>query len=171
MPPSSVKMRMSASAAPPARHISTAAQPAASREVGEGEDFVNYSKSHFDMWEKLAAGKKIKGRRVWGDFVTFPRGRLLYDVRARRYVLYADKCVTSSDVRRIKKALGIERKRCEVRVDEHYSCDKCEEEKRKLTEVEENGFCLQEGYRLTGYKGNDENVVIPETLSGKNRKS
>ena len=71
----------------------------------------------------------------------------------------------------IKKALGIERKRCEVRVDEHYSCDKCEEEKRKLTEVEENGFCLQEGYRLTGYKGNDENVVIPETLSGKNRKS
>ena len=142
-----------------------------SREVGEGEDFVNYSKSHFDMWEKLAAGKKIKGRRVWGDFATFPRGRLLYDVRARRYVLYADKCVTPSDIRRIKKALGIERKRCEVRVDEHYSCDKCEEEKLKLTEVEENGFFLQEGYRLTGYKGNDENDVIPETLSGKNRKS
>lgn len=135
-----------------------------SKEISVGEDFVNYSKSHFDMWDKLTAGKTIKNRLVRGDFATFPRGRLLYDVKARRYVLYADKCVTLSDVRKIKKAFGIERKRCEVRGDEHYSCDKCEEEKRKLTEVEEKGFCLQEGYRLTGYKGSDENVVIPETV-------
>lgn len=31
-----------------------------SREVGEGEDFVNYSKSHFDMWENLRQEKKLK---------------------------------------------------------------------------------------------------------------
>ena len=40
-------------------------------------DFIDYPHSHFAMWDKLS-----KNRFPYADFATYPRGRLLFDVKA-----------------------------------------------------------------------------------------
>ena len=49
------------------------------------KDFIDYPYSHFDMWEKLS-----KNRFIGADFATYPRGRLLFDVKQGKYLLYSE---------------------------------------------------------------------------------
>lgn len=78
-------------------------------------DFLNYPKSHFEVWEKNYYSKY----RV--DFDYFPRGRVVYNLKDECYYIYHDKCIT--DLTEILK--DYENKNYKVRLDFHYQCKKC----------------------------------------------
>ena len=84
------------------------------------KDFIDYPYSHFDMWEKLS-----KNRLIGADFATYPRGRLLFDVKQGKYLLYLDRCITTEETKRLITFYELEKERYELSRDEHYSCDKC----------------------------------------------
>ena len=82
--------------------------------------FIDYPYSHFDMWDKLS-----KNRFPYADFATYPRGRLLFDVKNGQYLLYLDRCITDEETRKLIKFYDLEKDRYILSRDEHYSCDKC----------------------------------------------
>lgn len=79
-------------------------------------DKIDCPLEHFKVWELNNSG-------LYDDFATFPRGRILYDVIKKENIIYSDKCITQSTIKKIVKLLQIEQFRQEK--DEHYSCDKC----------------------------------------------
>lgn len=78
---------------------------------------------HFKVWELNNSG-------LYYDFATFPRGRILYDVIKKENIIYSDKCISQKTIKKIVKLLQIEQFRQEK--DEHYSCDKCINNKSEL---------------------------------------
>lgn len=79
-------------------------------------DFLNYSKSHMEIWDRYYY-KKYKV-----DFDYFPRGRIIYNVKEKVYYIYYDKCL-KNDI----KNLGIIPQNSKVKLlrDYHYQCHKC----------------------------------------------
>ena len=72
------------------------------------------------MWDKLS-----KNRFPYADFATYPRGRLLFDVKRGQYLLYLDRCITDEETKKLIKFYGLEKDLYILSRDEHYSCDKC----------------------------------------------
>lgn len=83
-------------------------------------DFIDYPYSHFNMWDKLS-----KNRFPYADFATYPRGRLLFDVKRGQYLLYLDRCITDEETKKLIQFYGLEKDSYILSRDEHYSCDKC----------------------------------------------
>lgn len=86
-------------------------------------DIIDCPLEHFKVWELNNSG-------LYDDFATFPRGRILYDVIKKENVIYSDKCISQRTIKKIVKLLQIEQFRQEK--DEHYSCDKCINNKSEL---------------------------------------
>lgn len=84
------------------------------------KEFMDFPFSHFDLWDKLS-----KKRFPYADFATFPRGRLLYCVREKRYYLYLDACITQSQTERLLLFFGLKKDEVCIARDEHYRCDRC----------------------------------------------
>ena len=84
------------------------------------KDFIDYPYSHFDMWDKLS-----RNRFLSADFATFPRGRLLYCVKEKRYYLYLDPCITKQQTDLLLSFYGLREDGVFITRDEHYRCDKC----------------------------------------------
>lgn len=60
------------------------------------------------------------------EYYDFPRGRIVYDTKNGKYIIYIDKCIrTVAKIRKIKEIFGILDKRCEIQGDFHYVCKKC----------------------------------------------
>ena len=79
-------------------------------------DFINYTESHNDVWQRKYA------RKYKVDFDYFPRGRIVYNQKSEIFLLYYDKCVASE----AKKLCECYTKdRCIIVLDEHYQCHKC----------------------------------------------
>ena len=79
-------------------------------------DFLNYPKSHMDIWEEFY----YKKYRV--DFDFYPRGRIIYNIKEQTYYIYYDKCI-EKDI----ENLGIipENQNVKLQKDFHYQCHKC----------------------------------------------
>lgn len=73
---------------------------------------------HFYEWDGLC-GK----RYPHADFATFPRGRVLYDMKEMRHIVYRDECITDEELKKVIEAFNLNK--YQVLTDEHYSCDKC----------------------------------------------
>lgn len=73
---------------------------------------------HFSTWDKELANKYPDA-----DFATYPRGRVMFDIKENRHIVYADKCVTKENTEEIVKLFDISE--YAVERDEHYRCDKC----------------------------------------------
>jgi len=84
--------------------------------------WIDYPYSHLRKWGVLS-----KRRFPNADFATFPRGRLLFNIKENGYVLYADKCIADKEVFTLKKYFGIECEPVRIANDEHYICGKCRE--------------------------------------------
>lgn len=57
------------------------------------------------------------------DFATFPRGRVMFDIKENRHIIYSDRCITANQTTQIETLFQtINAKICR---DEHYRCDKC----------------------------------------------
>ncbi|MBQ7769599.1 MAG: hypothetical protein IJ373_00240 [Clostridia bacterium] len=78
---------------------------------------------HFEEWDNLC-GKAYPR----ADFATFPRGRIVYDVKQGRNIVYADECITEEMLNTVAEKFGLET--YVVCRDEHYACDKCIKKRR-----------------------------------------
>lgn len=73
---------------------------------------------HFTAWDKGLA-KKFPN----ADFAAYPRGRVMFDIKQNRHIIYADKCVTGEEIATVKALF--QTINATVCRDEHYACDKC----------------------------------------------
>jgi hypothetical protein len=80
---------------------------------------------HFYEWDGLC-GKLYPH----ADFATFPRGRVLYDMKERTHIVYRDECITEEELKKVIEAFNL--KEYKTLTDEHYSCDKCIKRKGDL---------------------------------------
>lgn len=59
-----------------------------------------------------------------GDYIDYPRGRVVYDTEAKQAIIYIDPCIKEEEVlKKIVKAYDIDS--YVVELDEHYHCAKC----------------------------------------------
>jgi len=77
--------------------------------------------SHYEWWDKYK--KDYPG----SDFATFPRGRIMFDLAKKEHVIFYDQCIRKAHIRDILDLFQIKKYRVEY--DEHYSCDKCVQNK------------------------------------------
>lgn len=89
-------------------------------EEQEEKDFIDYPYSHFEMWDKLS-----NKRFPYADFAAYPRGRLLFDVKKGKYLLYLDRCITDTEIKMVIKFYDLEKDKYILSRDEHYCCDRC----------------------------------------------
>ena len=82
-------------------------------------DFLIYPKSHFEIWERRYA------KRYQVDFDYYPRGRVAYHTKEKRFHILYDQCVE-----KVIHALAEQIYDEEVLfgLDEHYQCHRCNKE-------------------------------------------
>jgi hypothetical protein len=79
-------------------------------------DFINYPESHDEVWQREYAAK-------YGvDFDYYPRGRILYNVRTNKFLIYHDPCI--ANIAESLRKLYPE-SQCVTVLDEHYQCHHC----------------------------------------------
>lgn len=73
---------------------------------------------HFTAWDK-----ELSKKFPTADFATFPRGRVMFDIKENRHIVYADKHVTETELDMIKRLfVTVSPILCG---DDHYRCDNC----------------------------------------------
>lgn len=86
---------------------------------------IDHKGSHFDYWEKLipktAAEKKFKAR----SYDAFSRGRVLFHLKRKKFIIYRDKCIKEDRISIIKEKFGLEGTACDLEYDVHYKCADC----------------------------------------------
>lgn len=104
------------------------------REKASGK--IDSSFSHFETWNQ-----QLAKNFAHADFATYPRGRVMFDIKANRHIIYADKCITQSNIAQIESSYQtINTKICR---DEHYRCDKCLNNQLPELEVLEYPDCYK----------------------------
>ena len=78
--------------------------------------------SHFEEWEK-----SLQTKYPQADFAVYPRGRVVYSLKEKTFILFLDECITNAQVRKIATLFALFAYRIDY--DEHYTCDGCIEEK------------------------------------------
>ena len=98
------------------------------KEASDYGDFKIHDKGHDAYWEELVGAHAVPG----GEFDEFPRGRVVYDTRTRRFTLYLDRCILAREdvVKKIMKRMRLP-KTTAIDGDLHYRCAAC---MRKLDE-------------------------------------
>lgn len=74
--------------------------------------------AHYQEWDKLC-GKFYPD----ADFATYPRGRILFDVKENSHVLFVDKCIKQEKIAEILQIFDV--RDVIIDFDEHYYCDNC----------------------------------------------
>lgn len=93
--------------------------------VNRNTNKIDSDFGHFYEWDDLC-GKLYPH----ADFATFPRGRVLYDMKERTHIVYRDECITEEELKKVIAAFNL--KEYKTLTDEHYSCDKCIKRKRDI---------------------------------------
>lgn len=83
---------------------------------------VDSTYAHFSIWEK-----DLGNKFPVADFATYPRGRVVYDIREKVAILYVDECITNGEIAQICAKFAL--KNPKIAYDEHYTCDQCIVEK------------------------------------------
>ena len=96
-------------------------------------DWVDYPGGHADYWERWQdAGENwLHAHNLPVDILSseyddHPRGRILYDLKSKRFILYADERLQNAPtIRTIKAKFGLLREAVTVRSDLHYRAPRC----------------------------------------------
>lgn len=80
-------------------------------------DFIVYPDSHWEIWDREYSDKIPDV-----DFDYFPRGRVAYDKREGKYLIYFDACLAEEIQDFVEQHYKGEAKLAQ---DEHYQCHKC----------------------------------------------
>lgn len=81
---------------------------------------IDSTLGHESVWEKFYANRYKES-----DFATHPRGRIMYDLKNSSHIIYADKCITASNILKLLKVFKIRNNAYRIEHDFHYMCDKC----------------------------------------------
>jgi hypothetical protein len=97
----------------------------------EGEpygDHLAFSRSHIDVWEQWRLGGKVP---VESEYEEYPRGRIVFNTKTRRFSLLADRCILKdkSMVKKIMSAMTLPNKTTDTGTDAHYRCAACLQER------------------------------------------
>jgi hypothetical protein len=99
--------------------------------LDEGEpygDCIGHAAGHYDRWEEWRAlgAARLNAAGYPADIVPteydqWPRGRIVYETPARRFVLYADRRLQKPGIiDALKTAFGLKQAEVIVRSDAHY---------------------------------------------------
>lgn len=91
-------------------------------------DFLTHPRGHYEVWEgwrrlgPLGLSRQgLPSVIAWHEYEHFPRGRVVFDTRASRFIVYADRRLRTRDhLRRVLHAFGLDSAHCSVRSDLHY---------------------------------------------------
>ncbi len=87
--------------------------------VSEGRrqaDKIDNSFGHDRLWDQRCS--------KFGDYINFPRGRVVWDCTNDRAIVYIDRCINKPEVlEKIKEAFCLTD--YVVEYDDHYRCRKC----------------------------------------------
>ena len=96
---------------------------AALQENGETYgDAINFS-GHFDYWEALNPKSAVEQLFKSHAYDHYPRGRVVYFNKTSNFKLYADRCITKAEIKKI--ALAFQLPTHQLARDEHYQCAIC----------------------------------------------
>lgn len=95
--------------------------------LGEAEtygDSLTHLRGHVDRWEELQKAGLVDPDTPYEQW---PRGRVRYATKAKRFSLYADRCILARPavIERILAALRLPSEAVEIRTDSHYRCARC----------------------------------------------
>jgi hypothetical protein len=95
--------------------------------LGEAEpygDHLTHPRSHIDVWGQWRLGGKVPDE---SEYEEFPRGRVMYHTKTRRFALLADRCILRDEdlVSRIIAELHLPGETTDKKSDEHYRCSSC----------------------------------------------
>jgi hypothetical protein len=92
-------------------------------EADDYGDFKTHSRSHLDVWEQFQRDAKVPRE---SEYEEFPRGRVTYNRKTRRFTLLADSCILRAKgiVTKIMSEMNLPRK-TETDIDSHYRCFAC----------------------------------------------
>ena len=104
----------------------------------EGEkwgDYINGPLSHIDYWTELQGNGKVS---CDVEYEEPPRGRVVYDIRKQRFVVYADRCILTRQnvVRQIITQMALPSD-VTTATDAHYRCYRCIYHPQTSTEQDE----------------------------------
>ena len=85
-------------------------------------DAINFS-GHFEYWQALDAKNAIEQLFKSHAYDYYPRGRVVYFNQTKTFKLYADRCITKADIKKIAIAFQLPAHR--LARDEHYQCAIC----------------------------------------------
>jgi len=99
--------------------------------LDEGErygDCITHAAGHYERWQEWQALGMARlaavgypDRIAWTEYDEWPRGRIVYEMPARRFVLYADRRLQKPNViDALKTAFGLNDAEVAVRSDSHY---------------------------------------------------
>jgi hypothetical protein len=78
---------------------------------------------HYDFWEALVAQDSTEQLFKARAYDASPRGRVVYLVREKKFVLYADKCLDRHALRLVADQFNLINPT--IARDEHYQCASC----------------------------------------------
>jgi len=95
--------------------------------LAEGEpygDHLTHPRSHYDVWT-LFQQKGTVPADV--EYEEFPRGRVIYNAKTRRFMVLADRCILKDKgmVTTILSAMNLRSKTTDSGTDSHYRCFLC----------------------------------------------
>lgn len=91
-------------------------------------DCITHAAGHYERWQEWQA-RGIAGLAATGhpnsifssEYDQWPRGRIVYETPARRFVLYADRRLQKPGIiDALKAAFGLDQAEVIVRIDAHY---------------------------------------------------
>ena len=98
-----------------------------STSISDGEfcaGLVNHARGHEKFWEQLQADG-LAPRDA--DYITVPRGRVIFSVQTGKYSLLLDRCILEQPkfVKEIRQRMNLPTHGLQASVDDHYRCGFC----------------------------------------------
>ena len=91
-------------------------------------DFLTHPRGHYETWERwkeqgspIPADKSVAKAMTEHEYEDFPRGRIVYEAKTRRFIIYADRKLQGpSTMAAIVEAFKLTNRNFVVRSDLHY---------------------------------------------------
>lgn len=98
-----------------------------SSQISEAElraNFVNHRRGHDELWADLQANGLASRDE---DYITVPRGRVIFSTQTGQYTLLLDRCILRQPklVREIRQRMNLPRCGLVIATDDHYRCSVC----------------------------------------------
>ena len=98
---------------------------ASKQELSEGQSYFDWiiaRDDHADLWDRLRSSGDLSGlpRRHRDDYSLLPRGRVSYNTKTKRYVVYHGNWLIKNTKRLIMDLFHLPKRSTDFELDEHY---------------------------------------------------